>query len=104
MKHMFTTLGAVVVLFVTSMVCVVGTCAGIKHLKEYGLLQDLGLGVVVVLFVTSMVCIFLGRSRSTMTSSVSAYRQSPVPFFEVDEDDETGRHPNDTEGEDYEYR
>jgi len=111
---MFPTIGAVVVLFVVSMVCVVGTCAVIKHLKTSYLQEqlcslyakeaptpedkqkmsdvgkqvqaysgplDLGLGVVVVMFVASMLCIFLGRSWSPMTASVSAYH-SPGHFVE----------------------
>ena len=123
MNRMFTTICAVVVLFVASMVCVVGTCAVIKHLKTSYLQEqltelrdksylssataptkedkhrealvkqqiqtsggpvDFGHGAVVVLFVASMVCVFLGRNRSPMTSSVSAY-QSPVVRYVAEE-------------------
>jgi len=124
---MFTTIGAVVVLFVASMVCVVGTCAVVKHFRTGYLNEqltelraksaptkedkhrealvkqhiqtssgpvDFGIGAVVVLFVASMVCIFLGRNRSPMASSVSAY-QSPVHFVEV-RDEESA--PNKKEG------
>jgi len=116
MNRMFTTIGAVVVLFVASMICVVGTCAVVKHFRTGYLNEqlielrakaaptpedkhrealvkqqiqmsggpvDFGLGAIVVLFVASMVCIFLGRNRSPMPSSVSAY-QSPDRFSDMD--------------------
>jgi hypothetical protein len=38
---MFTTIGAVVVLFVASMVCVVGTCAVVKHFRTSYLNEQL---------------------------------------------------------------
>ena len=41
MNRMFPTIGAVVVLFVASMVCVISTCAVIKHLKTSYLQEQL---------------------------------------------------------------
>ena len=63
MNRLFKTIGAVVVLFITSMVCVVGACVVFEHLRSnyYDRPVDFGLGAVVVLFVASMICVFLSR-------------------------------------------
>ena len=89
MNRLFVQTCAVIVLFVISLTCVVGTCAVFEHVvvNYYKKPVDLGVGAVVVLFVASMVCIFLSRKRDVI-SSTQYSRRDTLTF--VDDETEEG--------------
>lgn len=93
MSRFFTQICAVAVLFVISLIVVVGTCVVFEHVavNYYKKPIDFGIGAVVVLFVASMVCIFLGRKRDVIPSTPYS-RRDTITFVaeetEEGEDDE----------------
>ena len=85
MNRLFAQICAVIVLFVISLICFVGTCTVFEYVvvNYYKKPVDFGVGAVVMLFATSMVCIFLCHKRDTMSSSISAAYQSPPRYLDT---------------------